>query len=115
LRAATLRGVSPRRNRRRREVGPVGKPPAPTSADTVEDAYDGSWAVRQVVGTGSAKTYRCPGCDQEIRAVVPHVVAWPVDGLGGADDRRHWHTACWRARTRRRPNVQRSRDAPRHG
>lgn len=88
---------------------------APRGVDRVEDADDGSWVVRQVSGTGSAKKYRCPGCDQEIPATVPHVVAWPAGGRGGADDRRHWHSACWRARAHRRPTVQRSRNAPRHG
>ena len=24
------------------------------------------------------KTYRCPGCDQEIRPATPHVVSWPA-------------------------------------
>ena len=47
------------------------------------------------------KTYRCPGCDQEIRPGVPHLVAWPADGRGDLTDRRHWHTGCWRARDRR--------------
>ena len=36
-----------------------------------------------------------------------HVVAWADDGQFGPDsavaDRRHWHSSCWDARTRRRP------------
>jgi hypothetical protein len=52
---------------------------------------------------------------QEIRPGVAHVVAWPVDGRGDETDRRHWHTGCWRARDRRAPTVERSRNAPRHG
>jgi len=48
------------------------------------------------------KTYRCPGCDQEIRPGTPHVVAWPGDERGDLTDRRHWHTGCWAARDRRR-------------
>ncbi|RJK98453.1 hypothetical protein D5H78_04445 [Vallicoccus soli] len=58
---------------------------------------------------GSPKAYRCPGCDQEVAAGVPHVVAWPADelaGLGGPGDRRHWHTPCWSARGRRRPTPR---------
>jgi hypothetical protein len=43
------------------------------------------------------------------------VVAWPVDERGDERDRRHWHTGCWRARDRRGPTVERSRNAPRHG
>jgi len=75
----------------------------------VESARDGDWIVRSVAGASTAKTYRCPGCDQEIRPGMPHLVAWPADsdqaawhGGGGLDDRRHWHTPCWNARLRRR-------------
>ena len=85
---------------------------------------DDEWVVRQVTGSASTRAYRCPGCDQEIRPATPHVVAWPAsfreDGSdeGTQDDaelaqRRHWHSACWRARGRRGPKVQRSRNAPR--
>ncbi|MFD0537435.1 hypothetical protein ACFQY7_30485 [Actinomadura luteofluorescens] len=63
-------------------------------------------------GTGAAKPYRCPGCDQEIAPGVGHVVAWRA-GDGG-DDRRHWHRPCWQARNRRTPRVLRSRNAPRY-
>ena len=38
---------------------------------------------------------------------------WTDDDAGLAD-RRHWHTACWRARGRRGPKTQRSRNAPRY-
>jgi hypothetical protein len=58
--------------------------------------------VRTVPGDAAQKTDRCPGCDQEIRPGVGHVVAWPTQGWGDLDDRRHWHTSCWRARDRRR-------------
>ncbi|SDY66363.1 hypothetical protein SAMN05444365_10337 [Micromonospora pattaloongensis] len=76
---------------------------------------DGEWMVRGIPGPAATKTYRCPGCDQEIRPGVPHVVAWPADGRGDLTDRRHWHSGCWRARDRRGPVVQRSRNAPRYG
>lgn len=62
-----------------------------------------AWEVRPVRGQDARKIYRCPGCDHEIRAGQPHVVAWPsAQGAfaGDASDRRHWHTACWRARHR---------------
>ncbi|HMD11716.1 MAG TPA: hypothetical protein VKG90_05235 [Marmoricola sp.] len=86
---------------------------------------DDEWVVRQVTGSASTRAYRCPGCDQEIQPATPHVVAWPASFReDGSDDgtqdeaelaqRRHWHTACWRARGRRGPKVQRSRNAPRH-
>ncbi|HEY0167215.1 MAG TPA: hypothetical protein VGB75_09245 [Jatrophihabitans sp.] len=71
------------------------------------------YRVRAVSGSASS-TYRCPGCDQLLAAGVAHLVAWPGDDLD-ASDRRHWHTACWQARERRTPGVQRSRNAPRYG
>jgi hypothetical protein len=61
---------------------------------------DGDWVVRQVPGTAAAKTYRCPGCDQEIQPGVPHVVVWPAE-VPGAAERRHWHNSCWQRRPRR--------------
>ncbi|KHL15743.1 UNVERIFIED_CONTAM: hypothetical protein LK11_19000 [Mumia flava] len=58
--------------------------------------------VRSITGSSSTKTYTCPGCGQPIRPATPHVVAWPVEpGLlstSGLDERRHWHTSCWRRR-----------------
>ncbi len=83
---------------------------------------DDGWVVRQVTGSATTRAYRCPGCDHEIRPATPHVVAWPaaygaddsLDEDAGLDERRHWHTACWRARGRRAPRPQRSRNAPRH-
>jgi hypothetical protein len=38
---------------------------------------------------------------------LPHVVVWPAEEWGSVDDRRHWHTACWSARTRGRPGRRR--------
>jgi hypothetical protein len=72
--------------------------------DRIETGPDGrDWAVRGIPGQAAQKVYRCPGCEQEIRAGVPHVVAWPKEDHGiGVQDRRHWHTPCWNARTRRR-------------
>ncbi|GIH10145.1 hypothetical protein Rhe02_82120 [Rhizocola hellebori] len=93
--------MSPRRNNRRDEPG---KPdPAPTRFDEIE----GEFRVRHLSGETSTKMYRCPGCDQEIRPGVPHVVAWPLEGWGDESDRRHWHTSCWRARGRRGPSSAR--------
>jgi len=83
--------------------------------EAVQAWPDGAWLVRNIPGGSSTKCYRCPGCEQEIRPGVPHVVSWPADGRGDAGDRRHWHTGCWRARDRRRPDVQRSRNAPWYG
>ena len=72
-------------------------------ARNVEEHPDGDWVVQRTTGSAATKPYRCPGCDQLIPPATPHVVAWPADGLGGIEDRRHWHTPCWSARTRRRP------------
>jgi hypothetical protein len=75
----------------------------PPQHERVEEWPDGDWMVRSITGSSSTKNYRCPGCDHEIRPATPHVVAWPVELGAGLDDRRHWHTACWRARGRRAP------------
>ncbi|HEY7012391.1 MAG TPA: hypothetical protein VH480_06540 [Streptosporangiaceae bacterium] len=61
---------------------------------------DGEWVVRQVPGAAATKTYRCPGCDQEIRPGTAHVVVWPADASDAAE-RRHWHNSCWQRRPRR--------------
>ncbi|SDO21554.1 hypothetical protein SAMN05660199_01541 [Klenkia soli] len=97
------------RGRRRPHAG--GRPPL-SRPQPVESSDDGDWVVRPVTGAASTRSYRCPGCDQEIRPGTPHVVAWPVyardsdldpwDTESSVDLRRHWHTACWRARSRRR-------------
>ncbi|NMR19961.1 hypothetical protein [Cellulomonas fimi] len=97
---------SGRRSKRR----PWGGEPAPVDVQRAlggrrtEDAPDGSWTVQTV--TGSTKSYRCPGCQQLIAPGAGHVVAWPAEGLLGAEsalaDRRHWHRSCWDARGRRR-------------
>ena len=51
------------------------------------------------------KEYRCPGCQQIIASGTPHIVAWTEETLWGAqaglEARRHWHSACWRARDTR--------------
>jgi hypothetical protein len=81
--------------------------------DEAADWAGVQYVVRRLTGSATAKAYRCPGCDQEIRTATPHVVAWPVGDLDAAH-RRHWHTACWQARDRRASNLHRSRNAPRH-
>ncbi len=91
-----------------------GSYPERVWADSVETWRGEEYVVRRLTGSASTKPYRCPGCDQEIRAATPHVVAWPAYDPA-ADHRRHWHTACWRARDRRTSKIHRSRNAPRHG
>jgi hypothetical protein len=69
---------------------------------TTERKTDGVWVVRDVTGQSAVKSYRCPGCDHIVQPGSPHVVVWPHEpGLGSRsplDERRHWHTACWRRR-----------------
>lgn len=108
--------MSPRRNRPKRdEAAELDDDRIRRGVESVQAARDGDWMVRNVPGGAASKTYRCPGCDQEIPAGVAHVVVWPADERGDLTDRRHWHTGCWRARDRRAPGVLRSRSAPRYG
>ena len=112
--------MSPRRTHPRRRSGlpeerPLDQEQLLRGVDRVQARPDGDWLVRNVPGTAAGKTYRCPGCDQEIRPGVAHVVAWPADERGDLSDRRHWHTGCWSARDRRAPGTLRSRSAPRYG
>lgn len=68
--------------------------------ERVESGPDGDWVVRPVPGAASVKTYRCPGCDQEISPGTGHVVVWP-DHASGTAERRHWHSPCWQRRLHR--------------
>jgi hypothetical protein len=82
----------PRRHRSARDR----EAPAPAAKGPVNVAP--TWAraedvtVRAVSGE-AGKTYRCPGCNQEIRPGIPHLVVASDDDMEG---RRHWHTPCWR-------------------
>ncbi|HEY3957144.1 MAG TPA: ATP/GTP-binding protein [Streptosporangiaceae bacterium] len=80
----------------------------PVGPERTEPWPDGDWVVRLVSGSASGKSYRCPGCDQEIRAGTAHVVAWPAL-TPGLDERRHWHRACWQRRLHRKPGPRRPR------
>jgi hypothetical protein len=50
------------------------------------------WHLRLVQPYQARKVYRCPGCDHEIPPGSLHAVVWPE---GEAEQRRHWHRACW--------------------
>jgi hypothetical protein len=93
----------PRSNRRRPDPPP--RTPLGAGVDRTVSGSDGDWVVRELRGTSSTKTYRCPGCTQEIPPGVPHLVVWPSRGTfspaDGATERRHWHRACFGARGRR--------------
>ena len=99
-----MTAVSPRKARRlpadipRKPRGGVpraqpGRPGGDEGADgpalrlgpeRAESAPDGDWVIRLVPGAGSTKTYRCPGCDQEIPPGTAHLVAWPAYTSGPA-------------------------------
>jgi len=80
--------------------GEAEGPPLRLGPERTESAPDGDWTVRMVPGAASTKSYRCPGCDQEITPGTAHLVAWPAHTPGPAE-RRHWHSPCWRLRLRR--------------
>ena len=90
----------PRRNRPRPSRDEQRSLSAGVGWAREESGRDGDWMVRNVPSSQATKTYRCPGCDHEIRPGVAHVVAWPTD-VGGVDDRRHWHSGCWKRGPRR--------------
>jgi hypothetical protein len=62
--------------------------------------------VRHVQPYQAEKTYRCPGCDHEIRPGEGHEVVVPRNA---PEDRRHWHSGCWTRATRPRKQASRSR------
>jgi hypothetical protein len=68
--------------------------------ETGPDGYD--YEVVPIPGARAVKMYRCPGCDHEIRSGTAHVAVWRVEDAK-AEDRRHWHTPCWRNRATRGP------------
>ena len=82
----------PRKNRRAPDE--YEPPPEPRSAPPTWALAPG-FDVRHV---GGQKVYRCPGCDHEIRSGLMHLVVVPE---GEPDERRHWHTECWRRELRR--------------
>ena len=83
---------------------PRALPPA-LGSRRIEEGPDGyAYEVRPVAAARATKTYRCPGCDQEVKPAVAHVVVLPTEaGESAVDDRRHWHTACWENRRNRNP------------
>jgi len=82
----------PRKNRRApepeaRHVDPRGDAPPWAQAP--------GFCVHHV---GADKPYRCPGCEHVIRPGMWHLAVVPDDA---PDERRHWHTGCWRMELRR--------------
>ncbi|OBI88763.1 hypothetical protein [Mycobacterium asiaticum] len=88
----------------RRRKPPPRRPALPPMLQRVETGPDGyEYEVRPVAAARAVKTYRCPGCDHEIRSGVAHLVVWRAESPGSIDDRRHWHTPCWAHRANRGP------------
>lgn len=83
----------PRRHPRRAEE--PGPPPRRPTAEAPSWALVPDAEVRRV---SASKTYRCPGCDHEIRVGVWHLVVVPRED---AEARRHWHEGCWRIELKR--------------
>jgi hypothetical protein len=96
--------MAKRRNppRRQRPLPPL---PASRRVEIGPDGYD--YDVKAVAASRALKTYRCPGCDHEIKPSTSHLVVWPAfEGTAGeaaVEDRRHWHTSCWSHRANRGP------------
>ena len=88
----------PRRHRSARErEGPPAPPERPKGVAPEWASMDGA---KVGASTGErGKTYRCPGCNQEVRPGTPHLV---VMDQGDVELRRHWHTPCWRGELKRR-------------
>lgn len=91
-------GPVPRSNRRRRDDRPLPVAALEGRIDTSVTWRGSRWGVRRLAGANATRPYRCPGCEHEVAPGTPHVLVWPLDGLGGMDDRRHWHSRCWQSR-----------------
>ncbi|WP_326545826.1 hypothetical protein QGN32_18945 [Mycolicibacterium sp. ND9-15] len=89
--------------RKRRAKRPPPPLPAPRRVEAGPDGYE--YEVRSIPAARAVKTYRCPGCDHEIRPGTTHLVVLPT-GMGedrAVEDRRHWHRPCWTHRATRGP------------
>jgi len=53
--------------------------------------------LRRIQPYQATKEYVCPGCNQEIRTGIAHVVVVP---LSTPDLRRHWHSPCFERASR---------------
>jgi hypothetical protein len=88
----------PRRHRSARDRA-GSPPPVERPLTTAPDWASADGAVVRAVAGQKDKTYRCPGCDLEVRPGTPHLVVVEHDDVAA---RRHWHTHCWRVELRRR-------------
>lgn len=93
----------PRKNRRAPLEYLASPAPRPRSAPPPW-AEVGGYDVRHLTGE---KPYRCPGCDHMVRPGLWHLVVVPD---GDPDERRHWHTECWRSELKRQGLLRRTDD-----
>jgi hypothetical protein len=102
--ARRLPSDAPSKPRRAKRAGPAAREDDDAGVrlgpPQTQEWPDGDWVVRQVPGAAATKLYRCPGCNQELLPGIAHVVVWPAQAQG-AEERRHWHQACWQRRPRR--------------
>lgn len=69
-------------------------------AARVERRAGAEWHVQPMAPRSAVKDYVCPGCGGTVVQGTAHVVVWRADSIFGdraIEDRRHWHTGCWRA------------------
>jgi hypothetical protein len=78
--------------------------------DDRDGGFDDDVEVRHVQPYQAVKTYRCPGCDHEIRTGEGHEVVVP---RLAPEDRRHWHTPCWKRATQPKGAKQAAKAAKR--
>lgn len=90
-----------RRRKPPRAQLPVSPAPLLSRVETGPDGHP--YEVRPIAAARAVKTYRCPGCDHEIRSGTAHVVVWLAESAEAVQDRRHWHTPCWANRANRGP------------
>ena len=88
----------PRRHRSARERGGPPEPLERPHGIAPEWASTHDATVRAVAGERT-KTYRCPGCQQEIRPGVAHLVVVEAEDV---ESRRHGHAPGWGRELRRR-------------
>ena len=66
----------------------------------IERRGGAEWHVQPMSAAGAVKDYVCPGCGGAVVQGTAHLVVWRSDSIFGdraIEDRRHWHTGCWRA------------------
>lgn len=78
--------------------------------DDRDGGFDDDVEVRHVQPYQAVKKYRCPGCDHEIRTGEGHEVVVP---RLAPEDRRHWHTPCWKRATQPKGAKQAAKAAKR--